>query len=73
MLAKEYGLSTDSINRIVRSPFYFAKHVMEKESDRSKCYFPSIRIPYFGLFFCPEKVKEKFKKKNHESISSKGL
>jgi len=73
MLAKEYGLSMDDIRKVVESPFFFTKHVLENKTDRSKYHFPSIRIPYFGIFFCPDSLKKKFKKKNDEFISGEGL
>lgn len=53
----------------------FPKHIMSKCSDREKGYFPSIRIPFFGVFhvsprkkYYLDKMTELKKKKKDESI-----
>lgn len=68
MLAKEHNLSMDTVQKIVESPFQFLRHVMEHKVDRSTFHYPSVRIPYCGVFFCPDYLKERFKKKANESI-----
>ena len=49
---------------------------MENIADRNELHFPSIRIPSFGVLYCPPYVKEKLKsynKQKNESADDKEL
>ena len=61
---------------IVSSPFEYTRYVMENIADRNELHFPSIRIPSFGVLYCPPYVKEKLKsynKQKNESADDKEL
>ncbi len=61
-LAKKYKLSLSQVREIVSIQDRFVAEVIGKKSDRDKLYFPSVRLPGFGIFYCPEKAKEAFRK-----------
>ncbi len=67
-LAKKYGLTLGQVNEAVMMQDKFVADVLSKKVDREAGYFPAVRLPGFGIFFCPDKVREKFievnKKKN---------
>lgn len=44
-LSKEYGLDSRTINEIVKSPFRFARKLIESVEDAR-----AVRIPYFGKY-----------------------
>jgi hypothetical protein len=64
LFAKKEGLNIVDIERIVSSPFEFQTHVMKNLCDRDKLEFPSVRVPNFGIFYCPDWKKEQFRKVN---------
>ena len=63
-IAKDEGLTTQDVERIIDSHFEFVRHVMSDKVVREETYFPSIRLKYFGIFFCTEKKKYWMKKLN---------
>lgn len=68
-VAKERGLTIEQVRVIVESPFQFTRYVMEHKTDRETLTFPSVRIPYFGVIYCPEYLKERLRK--HKENKSK--
>jgi hypothetical protein len=56
-LAKEMNLT--DVERAYNAPFELQAIVMKYRCDRKKKKFPSLRIPYFLLFFCPEWNKKR--------------
>jgi hypothetical protein len=58
-LAKEMNLSITDVERAYNAPFELQAIVMKYRCDRKKKKFPSLRIPYFLLFFCPEWNKKR--------------
>jgi hypothetical protein len=67
VLAQKYKISVNDVKLIVSSPFEFTRHVMENVADKEELHFPSIRIPSFGVIFCPPYVKEKFRTYNNQN------
>jgi len=61
-LAKEMELSPLDIERAYKAPFELQSIIMRYRCDRERQHFPSLRIPYFLIFFCPEKRKQRLKK-----------
>ena len=66
IITKKYRLSIEEVKEIVSSPFEFSSYIMENVSDRDKLYFPSIRIPNFGIFYTPDYVKERLRQINKD-------
>lgn len=66
-LSKKYGVTLQQLEEVFEAPFRLQVENMKKRCDRKRLYFPSLRIPYFGIFYCPEWKKKKFKKLNDES------
>lgn len=64
MIAKEFGLNMAQIEDVIDSVFSFQAHVMKTKCDRKTMYFPSVRIPYWGVFHCPPYSKDYYKKFN---------
>ena len=63
-LAKELNLNISDVERVYNAPFELMAIVMKYRCDRDKQYFPSLRIPYFLIFYCPEWNKKRLLKKN---------
>ena len=70
LFADKEGLNIVDIERIVNSPFDFQAHVMKNLCDRDELKFPSVRIPSFGIFYCPEWKKEQFRKINKKKADN---
>lgn len=60
--AKKYGLTKQQIEDIMDSSFRFLRYVLVEKTDRKTLDFPSVRIPFFGIFYCPDWVKKKLSK-----------
>ena len=62
-LAKEMGLSIQDVERAYEAPFDLQAIIMKYRCDREAQTFPSLRIPYFLIFYCPEWNKARLRKK----------
>jgi len=73
-LAKEMGLSQEDIIRAYEAPFNLQAIIMKYRCDRKNLKFPSLRIPYFLIFYCPDWNREKLRKKNiaYSKIEAEG-
>lgn len=60
-LAEKYKISTQEVERAAMSQFKFAKQMMEKDN------FPSIRLPFFGIFRASKKKLNHIKKHNEKN------
>lgn len=75
-VAKDMGLKISDVERIFEAPFDLQAIIMKYRCDKDKEIYPSFRIPYFLLFYCPDwnkiRLQKKFKKRKDEiSRSSK--
>jgi hypothetical protein len=61
-LAKEMNLSQEDVQRVYEAPFALQAIIMKYRCDREKLHFPALRIPYFGVFYCPSWNKERIQK-----------
>jgi len=68
-VAKELDLSVSDVEKAYNAPFELQAIVMKYRCDRKKQIFPSLRIPYFLIFFCPPWNKERLRKKYKNEIS----
>ena len=64
--AKKYGLTEQQIKDIVDAPWKFLRYVMKEKGNRETLYFPSVRIPFFGIFYCPDWIMRKLTKDKKE-------
>lgn len=64
-IARERGYKEEEVAKIVNTPFLLVAETM-RNSDRESVTFPSVRLTGFGLFFCSEKKKEFYRKRNKE-------
>ncbi len=65
------GLTQEDVIRAYEAPFDLQAIVMKYRCDRDKEVFPSLRIPYFLIFYCPSWHKEKLRmmtKKKNETV-----
>lgn len=62
LIAEKHNLNLLQVEEIVASNFRFVAHIMKTKVNRQKRIYPSIRVPYWGIFFCPPWFLEKFKK-----------
>lgn len=62
-LAIKYGVTMEKIENLITLQHKFVGHIMSKEADREKDYFPSIRVLGLGIFYCPKYLPSKIKKK----------
>ena len=74
-VAKELKLSIRDVERVYSAPFDLQAIIMKYRCDRDKQIFPSLRIPYFLIFYCPDwnktRLRKKFKNKNEIIRSNK--
>lgn len=61
--ANEKGLKLEDVLDVINVPFDFFAHIMKTKCDREKIYFPSVRIPYWGIYYSPDWMRKRFKKK----------
>jgi hypothetical protein len=62
-LAKEMNLRISDVEKVYNAPFELQSIVMRYRCDREKQHFPSLRIPYFLIFYCPIWNKARLLKK----------
>ena len=62
-IARQEGLNIPEVELIIDSQFSLLSEVM-KMSDRERLEFPSIRLPFLGIFYSPDWKVEQFKKIN---------
>jgi hypothetical protein len=65
-VAAEMGLKIGDVEKAYQAPFELQSIVMRYRCDREKQIFPSLRIPYFLIFYCPEWRKKQLKKRNED-------
>lgn len=65
-VAKEMGLSIGDVEKVYNAPFELQAIIMKYRVDRKKQYFPSLRIPYFLIFYCPDWNKERLLKQEQK-------
>ena len=64
-LARKYGISLQQA-RDIEDSLKFVATVMKDKVDRDTSFFPAVRVPFFGLFHCPERVLRHIKKLNEK-------
>lgn len=70
-VAKELGLKVSDVEKAYNAPFDLQAIIMRYRCDRDKQIFPSLRIPYFLIFYCPEWNKARLRKKfKNETVRS---
>ena len=62
-VAKELDLNVVDVEKAYNAPFELQAIVMKYRCDREKQLFPSLRIPYFLIFYCPPWNKARLLKK----------
>jgi hypothetical protein len=70
-IAKEMNLKISDVEKVFEAPFDLQAIIMKYRCDVEKQNYPSLRIPYFLLFYCPEWNKKRLlkkKKKKNETI-----
>jgi hypothetical protein len=67
-VAKEMDLNIGDVEKAYNAPFELQAIVMKYRANKDTQWFPSLRIPYFLIFYCPiwNKIRllKKYKKKN---------
>ena len=53
-IAKKYGVSVGQVYELINLQERFLAEAIGQKSDRSKLYFPSVRLPGFGVFYVSE-------------------
>jgi hypothetical protein len=56
------GISVTDAERMYKAPFELQSIIQRYRCDRTTQTFPSLRIPYFLIFYCPEWRKKQLKK-----------
>uniref|UniRef100_A0A6M3JZJ6 Uncharacterized protein n=1 Tax=viral metagenome TaxID=1070528 RepID=A0A6M3JZJ6_9ZZZZ len=62
-LAKEMSLKVSDVEKAYEAPFQLQAIIMKYRCDKEKQTFPSLRIPYFLIFYCPPWNKARLLKK----------
>ena len=68
LYAQEHGLLLPDVLNVIDIPFEFLTHIMKTKGNRKTLHFPSVRIPYWGIFHSPEWMKERIRKKNKKKL-----
>jgi hypothetical protein len=63
LYAKEHELNLQDVLNVIDIPFEFLTHIMKTKCNRKKLHFPSVRIPYWGIYHSPDWMKERIKRK----------
>ena len=58
-IASKYKLTAKQVEDIVKSPFSFQHDVQRYRCNKQLMIYPTVRIPYFGLFLVTERMKNK--------------
>jgi hypothetical protein len=66
-IADELGLKISDVERVYEAPFDLQAIIMKYRCDREKQIFPSLRVPYFLVFHCPDWHKARLQKKKEEN------
>lgn len=71
-IAKELNIKVSDVEKIYKAPFDLQAIIMKYRCDKEKEVYPSMRIPYFLMFYCPPwnkaRLQKKFKKKQNEVV-----
>ena len=70
-IAKDMGVSLEDVERAYKAPFELQSIIMRYRCDREKLHFPSLRVPYFLIFYCPPWTKkrlQRYKDNNNEIV-----
>lgn len=71
-VAKELNIKVSDVEKIYKAPFDLQAIIMKYRCDKEKEVYPSMRIPYFLMFYCPPwnkaRLQKKFKKKQNEVV-----
>ncbi len=68
-LAKKYGLTLGQMDEIVKLQGRFVSDVIGAKADKGKLYFPSVRLPGFGVFYCSQKKLEYTIRQNKNKLN----
>lgn len=68
-LAEKYGITLGHMREIVSLQDKFVAETISKEVNRETGYFPSIRLPGFGIFYCPERKRKKLMEINKRNAN----
>jgi hypothetical protein len=61
-IAYEMGLNISDVEKAYKVPFELQSIIQRYRCDREKQFFPSLRIPYFLIFYCPDWRKKRLKR-----------
>lgn len=67
-IAKDLNLTAAEVERAYEAPFDLQAIIMKYRCDKEKQKFPSLRIPYFLIFYCPEWNKKRLIKKYKKKV-----
>jgi len=67
-IALKYDIPFSEVQKVYEAPFKLQVDIMKVKCDRKSANFPSLRIPYFGVFYSPKWRRDKYFKKNNENI-----
>ena len=67
-VAKDMNLTVAEVERAYEAPFDLQAIIMKYRCDREKQKFPSLRIPYFLIFYCPDWNKERIIKRYKQKV-----
>lgn len=63
-VAKKRELSYRDVQRILAASFEFQAKVMKNKCDRENLEFPSVRVPYWGIFYCADYTRDRLNRLN---------
>jgi hypothetical protein len=63
-IAQDENVHISQVEDIINVHFEFIRHVQSELVDRNTSSFPSVRVANFAIFYCPDKVREGYKRTN---------
>jgi hypothetical protein len=68
VIAKDMDLTAAEVERAYEAPFDLQAIIMKYRCDREKQKFPSLRIPYFLIFYCPDWNKKRIIRRYKQKV-----
>ncbi len=67
-VAKDNFLTLIEVERILKAPYEFQAMIMKTKCNREELDFPTVRVPFWGLFHCADYTKDRLKRLNKRHV-----
>jgi hypothetical protein len=67
VVARNNKVNLVDVERVFKASFEFQAMVMKTKCDKEKLEFPSVRVPYWGLFHCTDYTRKRLTRLNKKN------